>query len=115
MELENIFNKHLGIISSKHMVVMNKDTDLKSNEPLSVEKRVEMFFIPGNVASQTDQNDENGFRNSCKRVNHCLDSFTCTLQDVTEHIYNLRELEDREGTSYHDKFLARNYPTPERE
>ena len=115
MELENIFNKHLGIISSKHMVVVNKDTDLKSNEPLSVEKRVEMFFIPGNVASQTDQNDENGFRNSCKRVNHCLDSFTCTLQDVTEHIYNIRELEDREGTSYHDKFLARNYPTPESE
>ena len=85
------------------MVVMNKDTDFKSKAPLSVEKRVEMFFIPDNVASQTDQNDENGFRNSCKRVNHCLDSFTCTLQDVAEHIYIIRELEDREGTSYHDK------------
>ena len=52
------------------MVVMNEDTDFESNEPLSVEKRVEMFFIPGNVASQTDQNDENdddignGFRKS---------------------------------------------------
>ena len=83
---------------------MNKDTDFKSKAPLSVEKRVEMFFIPDNVASQTDQNDENGFRNSCKRVNHCLDSFTCTLQDVAEHIYIIRELEDRERTSYHDKF-----------
>ena len=92
MELENIFNKHLGIISSQHTVVMNKDTDLESNEPLSVEKRVEMFFFPG-VASQTDQNDENdddignGFRHSCKCANHCLDSFTCTEQDVAEHIH----------------------------
>ena len=60
------------------MVVMNEDTDFESNEPPSVEKRVQkMFIIPGNVATQTDnqfndQNDENdddignGFRNACK-------------------------------------------------
>ena len=59
------------------MVVMNEDTDFESNEPLSVEKRVKMFIIPDNVATQTDnqfndQNDENdddignGFRNACK-------------------------------------------------
>ena len=80
------------------MVVMNEDTDFESNEPLSVEKRVEMFFIPGNVATQADnqfhdQNDENdddivnGFRNACKCANHCLDNFI--LQDVAEHIYIL--------------------------
>ena len=87
------------------MVVMNEDTDFESNEPLSVEKRVEMFFIPGNVATQADnqfrdQNDENdddignGFRNACKCANHCLDNFI--LQDVAEHIYNIRELEKTE-------------------
>ena len=70
---------------------MNEDTDFESNEPLSVEKRTEMFFIPGNVATQADnqfddQNDENdddignGFRNSCKCANHCLVNFV--LQDV---------------------------------
>ena len=46
------------------MVVMNEDTDFESIEPLSVEKRVEMFFFPGNVATPADnqchdQNDEN--------------------------------------------------------
>ena len=46
------------------MVVMNENTDFESIVPLSVEKRVEMFFFPGNVATQADnqchdQNDEN--------------------------------------------------------
>ena len=84
---------------------MSEDTDFESNEPLSVEKRAEMFFIPGYVATQADnqfndQNDDNdddignGFRNSCKCANHCLDNFI--LQDIAEHIYNIRELEKAE-------------------
>ncbi|XP_062606060.1 uncharacterized protein LOC134267869 [Saccostrea cucullata] len=99
-ELDELINEHFGVSGRKRKSNFVEDTsfddDSEVDEPLSIKNRAEHFF-------NSDENDErlsdteedvifDVIQRGCKCVKMCLNNFS--TQEIVDHIYSIRELEN---------------------